>query len=366
MVKTKIHLIAILALITIISANTASFAAVPAYNETNTKGTIIDGSLIVPTEPNVTEKSVENSKVVGFVTFTFAGSGVEHPERAVTTSVIEEKPLSDDEVMEKELRGLTKVGNQGDILHIDAIDGVPIAETKWASYGGNIPVTKPYLGGRNPDGLPIKDAKGNILYNGFFVTSNAYVGNSGFWKAYYDAGYRDNESINKKYGGDISITQPVVISPSDVTVVVNNEPVYFMDAKPYIDAIAGRTLVPMRAVFEHHWVQCTVLWDGTNRMVTATNRDGRTIIFTIDDKIMTIIDKQGKVTKIENDVAPTIKDGRTYLPLRAMTEALSLKVDWKEDTYVVDIQGNDAYNTKLMSRKDWGAYFVKYNAQHPN
>ena len=344
---------------------TSTGFAVKIITEKDIPGTESDGSGVTQSAPNETEDSRTNTKIVGYITYTFAEEGPEYPQRSVTASVVENKPLSDDEWIESWLKNLYRAGQQGTILHIDAINGVPIEKTKWAEYGGEIPVTNPYPGGRNPLGMPIKDPDGNVRYNGFYVKTDKYIGNDEFLRRYYEAGYgHDDPILNKAYGNN-SENPLADDKPKMVTVIVNHEPVYFPDAKPFIVPDVGRTMVPMRAVFEHFWVQSTVLWDEKSRTVTATNRQGRKIIFTIDQKEMTIIEPKGKVIKVENDVAPMIQDGRTYLPLRAMAEALTLKVEWIDDTYVVDITGDDYYNKFLMTRKDWGAYLVDFNKKNP-
>lgn len=55
--------------------------------------------------------------------------------------------------------------------------------------------------------------------------------------------------------------------------------------------------------------------------------------------ILTIGEKEAFVfgETIENDVAPVIWDGRTYLPVRFICESLGLKVEWNEETRQVII-----------------------------
>lgn len=333
-----------------------ALAEVPIYDMTNTNVTVINEDNTPTGQPEVTDRSRIDTKIVGYVTYTFAEMDSEHPQRQVTASVVENKPIPDEEWLEAFIKNIYRAGQQGTVLHIDAINGVPIAQTKYAQYGGDIAVTMPYAGGRNPLGLPIKDSQGNVLYDGFFVQTDKMIGAEGFNKARAEAGYTGATPA------DPASTQQ---APTKVTVVINNEPVYFPDALPFIVPEVGRTMVPMRAVFEHFWVQCTVLWNDRDKTVTAKSRDGRTVIFTIDDKVMTIIHNNGKIEKIENDVAPMIKDGRTYLPLRAMSEALTLKVDWSDNTYVVGIVGNELFNKTLLKRKDWGEYVSEYNKKNP-
>lgn len=356
----------------LILAATTVTAAVPVYGGKDGPAHSSDGvTPDINDQGTVTENTRDNTRVIGYITFTFADQGTpEYPQKTVTTRIYENKPNSDDDVMESWLKSLYRSGQQGDVLRIDAVDGVSIADTKWAKYGGEIKVTNPYLGGRNPDGVPYKNLDGTDMYHGFAIKSNYAIPIETFQKAYYDAGYRDDAAANRiGAAGQTPNGQTNgedTYQYKDVQVVINNDPVTFPDAKPYIDVAAERTLVPMRAVFEHFWVQATVLWDAKNRTVTATNREGKIVIFKIDEKSVTLIDTNGKVTKTEIDVAPTIKEDRTYLPLRALAETLTMKVDWFADTKTVQIKSTDEYKKTLMPRRDWGVYVNGFNAEHAN
>ncbi len=91
----------------------------------------------------------------------------------------------------------------------------------------------------------------------------------------------------------------------------------------------GRLLVPVRDV--SGIVDAQVDWDAQTRTVTVTK--GRTkILITIGNKISNV---NGMNTDIGEPAA--IVNGRTYVPLRFIGEALSAKVEWLADTRVVKI-----------------------------
>ena len=46
----------------------------------------------------------------------------------------------------------------------------------------------------------------------------------------------------------------------------------------------------------------------------------------------------GKITRTELDVAPFITNGRTLVPVRAISEALGATVGWNNDTRTVTIK----------------------------
>lgn len=99
------------------------------------------------------------------------------------------------------------------------------------------------------------------------------------------------------------------------------------DQNPLI--INGRTLAPLRAIFEA--LGATVDWDGETKTVTAKKGD-TTVSLTIDSDIMI---KNGE--KYEMDAAPKIVNDRTLVPVRAIAEAFSCKVDWNGETSTVII-----------------------------
>jgi len=91
----------------------------------------------------------------------------------------------------------------------------------------------------------------------------------------------------------------------------------------------GRTLVPLRAIFEA--LGADVQWDGATRTVAATKAQ-TTVRLTVGVRTAY---KDG--TPIALDVPAKIINGRTLVPLRFVSEALGCKVDWNGDTRTVTI-----------------------------
>ena len=94
--------------------------------------------------------------------------------------------------------------------------------------------------------------------------------------------------------------------------------------------IDDRTLVPMRDIFEA--LECQVEWDSAAQKVTATNKSGTVIEMTIGNNI---IKKNGQ--EITLDVPPQIINDSTMVPVRAVSEALDLTVDWDNTEKIVSI-----------------------------
>lgn len=117
--------------------------------------------------------------------------------------------------------------------------------------------------------------------------------------------------------------KPSYIAPK---VIVNETTVEF-DRPPVI--VSDRTLVPIRKIAEA--LGAEVQWNGAeNKALIFT--DERKIELKIDDKNYTV-DGNAKAM----DVPARLFSGRTYVPARAVAEALECRVDWNGDTQTVII-----------------------------
>ncbi|MFA4931763.1 MAG: copper amine oxidase N-terminal domain-containing protein [Caldisericia bacterium] len=109
-----------------------------------------------------------------------------------------------------------------------------------------------------------------------------------------------------------------------------------LDAAPYIDKASGRTMVPMRFIGEAFGA--TVTWDAPTRRVFvetkgSLNHKPLLMVMTIGSKKATV---NGKAMTL--DVAPAIVAGRTFVPLRVISETLGATVTWHADTRAVSIE----------------------------
>ena len=131
----------------------------------------------------------------------------------------------------------------------------------------------------------------------------------------------------------VALLIPVMASASsDITVLVNNSQLV-TDVAPKI--VEGRTMLPMRAIFER--LGATVTWMETDKIIFATKGE-YLIVMQIDNNLMSVR-KSGEDSNksVTLDVAPFIEEGRTLVPVRAVAEALDAKVDWDKDTRTVII-----------------------------
>lgn len=103
------------------------------------------------------------------------------------------------------------------------------------------------------------------------------------------------------------------------TVYYNGKKIKF-DQIPVIEN--GRTLVPLRAIFEK--IGAEVLWDANTQTVTAT-KDDVSVSLTINSKTAT---KNG--VPVELDVPAKIVGGRTLVPVRFISDCFEVSVEWDD------------------------------------
>lgn len=126
----------------------------------------------------------------------------------------------------------------------------------------------------------------------------------------------------------LTLTSSLVIySASDIKVTVNGNVVAFPDAKPYIEN--GRTMVPVRFIAEN--LGCKVDWNGQLRVVYIKKSE-KAIELKIGASEAIL---NGQVINL--DTKAIIKQSRTFVPLRFVSEALGANVEWDGATRTVII-----------------------------
>ena len=126
----------------------------------------------------------------------------------------------------------------------------------------------------------------------------------------------------------------VVFATDNIAVKLNGQTLSF-DVPPQL--INGRTMVPMRAIFEN--LGATVNWEQSTQTVTSV-KGTTTIRLTIGVPNIVI---NGSTKSL--DTAPCVINERTLVPVRAVSEAFNLNVDW-----------NGATNTVIITQTKNGTY----------
>ncbi len=172
--------------------------------------------------------------------------------------------------------------------------------------------------------------------DGKTFTAGHYVNNIG----YASEGFKEQPyKIADEYKAAISDTSTPAIPDAPVaddnvitlqigsTTLKNgvNETVLDVPAQ----TINGRTMVPLRAIFEA--LGATVEWDDVTQTVTSTKGD-ITIKLQINSNILNKNNEE-----ITLDVPAQLIDGRTMVPARAVAEAFNCQVGWDDATQTVTI-----------------------------
>jgi len=120
---------------------------------------------------------------------------------------------------------------------------------------------------------------------------------------------------------------------SDSIYVVLDGTYISFDVPPQI--INGRTMVPIRAIFEKMGAE--VIWDADTRTAICT-KDDTVVKMTVDSFDMHIND-----AIVRMDISPVIIDGRTLAPARYVAEAFGADVQWSAKNNTVVICTKDVY-----------------------
>ncbi|MBB6217851.1 hypothetical protein HNQ80_003987 [Anaerosolibacter carboniphilus] len=121
-----------------------------------------------------------------------------------------------------------------------------------------------------------------------------------------------------------------------------------LDTSPFL--IEGRTMIPVRGVLEI--LGAIISWDGKTQTVAAKRADVE-VRMIINQKTAYI-----NGVAVELDVAPILKDGHTYVPLRVISEAFNQDVTWDSKYKIVNIKEKPVRYTQEQL---WWGYAVAAN-----
>ncbi|MBQ2942125.1 MAG: discoidin domain-containing protein [Clostridia bacterium] len=111
------------------------------------------------------------------------------------------------------------------------------------------------------------------------------------------------------------------------------------DVAPFIKS--DITFIPLRVLLEQ--MGATITWDGEKQEIGITKEDGKgkiTITMRIwDDRVYVSDGDPAKYDKVRYTLIapPRIYDGRTFIPLRFVSENLGYKVEWNGETREITI-----------------------------
>ena len=143
-------------------------------------------------------------------------------------------------------------------------------------------------------------------------------GNGGNLIVYCPAG-----SNAEKAAQNLNWNQSYLVDPSAdsrIQVIFNGIRISFGSYGQNPEIINGRTMVPLRSIFEAMGAE--IEWDNATKTVTAT-RGEQTISLTVGSNTMYVGDKT-----VTLDTPAMIINGRTMVPTRAIAEAFASNVQW--------------------------------------
>jgi len=122
-----------------------------------------------------------------------------------------------------------------------------------------------------------------------------------------------------------------------IHITVNGKEIQLPGAEVYIEASSQRAMVPVRFVSES--LAASVDWAAATNQVTIT-QGGKTITVTIGKSKAKVGEQE-----LTLDAPASLRNGRSYVPLRFISEALGATVDWKQNERLISIQTADKANT---------------------
>ena len=107
-----------------------------------------------------------------------------------------------------------------------------------------------------------------------------------------------------------------------------------VDVAPFIYGSSGTTLIPLRGLLEE--MGASVSWNGEEERITLSTENGD-IRMRIQDPLVYVDDSLYGEVRYTLTVAPKIRDSRTFIPLRFVSEQLGYTVSWNGETKEITI-----------------------------
>jgi Copper amine oxidase N-terminal domain. len=156
-----------------------------------------------------------------------------------------------------------------------------------------------------------------------FLTPDFYYGKSGSLFALTSSGGLFRYSFET--------TVEVILTVGKNEVIVNGEK-KTIEAPPYIKN--GRTMVPVRVISEAFGAD--VGWNDKTKEVTIRYKD-KNIILKIGSPYALVNGTQTPIDRDNLKVVPEITNGRTFVPIRFISETFGAKVEWNDLTQQIRI-----------------------------
>ena len=108
-----------------------------------------------------------------------------------------------------------------------------------------------------------------------------------------------------------------------------------MDVAPFIDGASSSTLIPLRGLLEEMGAE--IIWNGESEKITVVTKSGR-IEMQIQNNLVYVEHPQYGMIRYTLPVVPKIKNSRTFIPLRFVSEHLGYSVSWNGELQEITIE----------------------------
>ena len=134
----------------------------------------------------------------------------------------------------------------------------------------------------------------------------------------------------------IAVSSVAVFADSS-EILINGEKAVIGEGMGSVVTQNDRTFVPIRFALEHFGYEVT--WNNEDRLVLGRNADGNIFVMQVGSPRLIFNSVDGNSQTIDMDVSPFLNEteGRTYIPLRFLAEALGYSVGYDEATSTVTL-----------------------------
>ena len=130
----------------------------------------------------------------------------------------------------------------------------------------------------------------------------------------------------------------IAVFAANTEIIINGQKAVIAEGMGKIVKKDNRTFVPVRFLLEY--LDFKVEWDDETQTAVGINNNGESFFVQIGNKTLFYFKEDGRNQEIkEMDVAPFLdtKEGRTYVPLRFLAEAMGYLVGWDGKTETVTL-----------------------------
>ncbi len=111
-----------------------------------------------------------------------------------------------------------------------------------------------------------------------------------------------------------------------------------MDVAPYLDN--GTTMIPLRGLLTEMGAE--IAWDGDSQSIFVEHPKAKVELQIMNPRVFVTTGGYGRVRYTLKGSAPKIKDSRTFIPIRFVSENLGYTVTWDGETKTITVETSKA------------------------